>query len=71
MEVRSYVDSCDQALDTVVEPDGAWHWKNEADLAHLAALGGFTETDAAAIRAEDERVIVAKPRPTGWEDWRP
>lgn len=65
------IDSCDQALDVVVEPDGTWYWKDEDDLAQFVARGAFTEADAAAIRAEGERVIAAKPWPTGWEDWRP
>jgi hypothetical protein len=67
----SYVDSCDQALDVVVEPDGRWSWKDEEDLAKFVELGAFSDEDAAAIRAEGERVIAAKPWPTGWEDWRP
>jgi uncharacterized protein DUF402 len=65
------VDTCDQALDVVVEPDGTWSWKDEADLEKLVALGAFSDEEARAIRAEGERVIAAKPWPTGWEDWRP
>jgi hypothetical protein len=61
----------DWALDIIVEPNGAWHWKDEADFAEAQALGVFTPEEAAAVRAEGERVIAAKPWPTGWEDWRP
>ena len=38
---------------------------------NLQALGIFTRAEAAAVRAEGERVVEAKPWPTGWEDWRP
>ena len=65
------LDTCDQALDVVVDPDGTWRWKDEGDFAEAQALGVFTQDEAAAIRAEGERVIAAKPWPTGWEDWRP
>lgn len=67
----SRFDTTDQALDIVVDPDGAWAWKDEDELAALVALGAFDEALAAEIRAEGERVIAAKPWPTGWEAWRP
>jgi hypothetical protein len=65
------LETTDHALDISVDPDGTWHWKDEDDLAEAVALGVFDEAKAAAIRAEGERVIAAKPWPTGWEDWRP
>jgi predicted RNA-binding protein associated with RNAse of E/G family len=61
----------DHALDVIVDPDGTWQWKDEDDLTEAQALGVFTLEQATAIRAEGERVIAAKPWPTGWEDWRP
>lgn len=64
-------DTADWALDVLVEPDGTWHWKDEDDFAEAIALGVFDEAAAAAVRAEGERVIEARPWPTGWEDWRP
>jgi len=70
-EHKGFVDTCDQALDVVVEPDGNWRWKDEDDLVSLVQLGAYTHDEAEAVRAEGERVIAAKPWPTGWEDWRP
>ena len=70
-EHEGFVDSMDQALDVVVDPDGTWQWKDEDDLEECVALGIFTPEQAAAVRAEGERVIAARPWPTGWEDWRP
>jgi hypothetical protein len=64
-------ETTDHALDVLVDPDGTWHWKDEDDFAEARALGAFDDGKAAAIRAEGERVIAAKPWPTGWEDWRP
>jgi hypothetical protein len=64
-------DSTDWALDIVVDPDGAWQWKDEHELAEAVSLGIFDDNLAAEIRAEGERVIAARPWPTGWEDWRP
>jgi Protein of unknown function (DUF402) len=64
-------DSCDHVLDIVVEPDGTWHWKDEEELAESVELGVFSADEAAAIRAEGDRVIPMLPRllPTGWESW--
>lgn len=61
-------DSMDQALDIVVDPEGTWRWKDEDDFAEAREFGA---AEAEAIRAEGERVIAARPWPTGWEDWRP
>jgi hypothetical protein len=55
----------------IVEPDGTWRWKDEDDFAEAQALGIFTAEEAAAVWAEGEHVIAARPWPTGWEDWRP
>jgi hypothetical protein len=66
-------DSLDHVLDIVVNPDGAWHWKDEDELADAVELGLFTPAQAHEIRAEGERAIAALLRklPTGWEDWQP
>jgi Protein of unknown function (DUF402) len=71
IQTRSGFDTTDWALDIVVDPNGEWHWKDEDDFAEAQALGVFSAEEAAAVRAEGERVIAAKPWPTGWEDWRP
>ena len=64
-------DTRDHALDIVVEPDGAWRWKDEDHLEQASANGRFTREQAAEIRAEGERVLAERPWPTGWEEWRP
>jgi len=65
------VDTTDQALDIVVSPSGEWRWKDEDELDEAVELGIWTEREAAVIRAEGERVLEARPWPTGWESWRP
>jgi predicted RNA-binding protein associated with RNAse of E/G family len=62
------VDYVDDKLDLVVAPDGSVRWKDEDELEQAARLGLL---DAAAVRAEAERVVADPPWPTGWEDWRP
>ena len=64
-------DTRDHQLDVVVAPDGTWRWKDEDHLELGVRLGVFSRAEAAAIRAEGERVIAAWPFPTGWEAWRP
>jgi hypothetical protein len=64
-------DTTDWALDVWVEPDGSWRWKDEADFAEAQALGVLDANAAAAVRAEGERVVAARPWPTGLEAWRP
>lgn len=64
-------DTTDWALDVWVEPDGSWHWKDEGDFTEAQELGILDAAAAAEVRAEGERVVAAKPWPTGWEDWRP
>lgn len=71
VETPTGLETMDHALDVIVEPDGAWRWKDEDDLAEAVRLGVFTPDEAAEIRAEGERVIATRPWPTGWEDWRP
>jgi predicted RNA-binding protein associated with RNAse of E/G family len=71
VERDAAIETTDHALDVLVHPDGTWQWKDEDDWAEAITLGAFDEAKAAAIRAEGERVIAAKPWPTGWETWRP
>ena len=61
-------DTFDEKLDLIVRPDGSYDWKDEDELEHAAALG---LVDAAAVRAEADRVLEEWPFPTGWENWRP
>jgi hypothetical protein len=65
------VDAYDHLLDIWAYPDGTWEWKDEADLAESVDAGIFTAAEAAAVRAEGERVLAEWPFPTGWEEWRP
>jgi hypothetical protein len=51
--------------------DGTWRWKDEDDFAEAQRLGVFTPAETARVRAEGERVLAARPWPTGWEQWRP
>jgi Protein of unknown function (DUF402) len=71
VETASGIDTMDHALDVVVNTDGSWEWKDEDDFEEAQTLGVFAPEEAAAVRAEGERVIAARPWPTGWEDWRP
>jgi hypothetical protein len=64
-------DTTEWFLGIWVDPDGAWRWKNEGDFAEAAILGAFTDEEPAKARSFGERVIEARPWPTGSEDWRP
>ena len=64
-------DLADLFLDLFVEPDGSHRWLDENELEEAVATGLIGEADAAAARAEGERVLAEWPFPTGWEDWRP
>jgi hypothetical protein len=73
--VRVGFDTADHVLDIFVAPDGTWHWKDEDELAAAIEIGRFTPDEAAAIRAEGERVIRriearAWPFDAGYEHWR-
>jgi hypothetical protein len=67
----SHFDTTDWVLDVVVDRDGTWHWKDEDELVKAVSLDVFDEAGAAEVRREGERVIAARPWPTGWEEWRP
>ena len=66
-------DTTDHALDVTISAAGKWQWKDEDDFEEAQRLGVFSPDEAAAVRAEGERVIARLPEliPTGWEDWRP
>ena len=69
-------DTGDHILDLWVRPDRSWEWKDEDELAEVAALGFFDAREVAAIRREGERVVErvaawAPPFCDSWEDWRP
>ena len=67
----SCFDMTDLDLDITVRPDGTWEWKDEDGFVEMQELGIVDAAAAAEIRAEGERVVAARPWPTGWEDWRP
>lgn len=69
-------DSADHALDVQIAPDRSWAWKDEDEFASTQQRGVFSRAEAAAIRAEGERVIAAVeangwPFNAGWEHWKP
>lgn len=52
-------DCVDQALDIWIEPDRAWTWKDEDEFTEFTGRPGYWGAEeAAAIRAEGERVIM-------------
>ena len=60
----------------MVSRDLRWRWKDEDELAGAVRLGIYSREQAAAIRAEGERVIEAiedrrPPFDGRWEGWRP
>jgi uncharacterized protein len=63
-------DTKDHTLDIWIDSDGSWRWKDDHELEVAVEVGFFTSEQAAAFRAEGERVIAEWPFPTGWEDWR-
>lgn len=65
------IDTADQLLDLVRTRGGRWRWKDEDELGAAVAGGYLSESEAAAIHAEAERVVAADPVPTGWESWEP
>lgn len=70
------VDTVDHVLDLWVGPDRSWGWKDEDELRAAVAQGAIDAPQAAAIRAEGERVarLVERwesPFRDGWERWRP
>jgi hypothetical protein len=69
-------DTRDHTLDLWVEPDRTWSWKDEDELEVAVRVGFYSAGEAAAIRAEGERVVErieawAPPFSEGWERWQP
>lgn len=69
-------DTTDNALDIVMGTDLEWRWKDEDQVAVRVAVGLTFEEEAAAFRAEGERVIAdierrAYPFDQPWHEWRP
>lgn len=69
-------DSADYLLDVVIAPDLSWRWKDEDEFAIAQEIGIFTADQAAAIRAEGERIIADVearhwPFDGAYETWRP
>jgi hypothetical protein len=71
------VDVRDQTLDVRVSPERVWSWKDEDDFAEQTGDPLFWDADeAAAIRAEGERVIALAEHGTfpfdgTWRDFTP
>jgi Protein of unknown function (DUF402) len=62
----------DNVLDIWVQAEtGEPEWKDEDELEVALRVGRITRREAAAIRAEGERVWRERPWPTGWEEWLP
>jgi predicted RNA-binding protein associated with RNAse of E/G family len=56
-------DTMDLALDLVVEPDGAWHWKDEDEYAQCRGLGLISDVEHAAVgRAREQAVALVEAR---------
>jgi Protein of unknown function (DUF402) len=71
------VDTMDQMLDIVIEPDRKhWQWKDEDEINEAEAIGVYSHEQAAAIWEEGRRVIARmqanqSPFCDGWENWKP
>ena len=70
------IDTYDQELDIVIEPDGAWRFKDDELMEPWIERGRFTVEEVAAIRAEGARVaarLEAGERwwDESWREWRP
>ena len=69
-------ETTDHFLDIVVDANLNWHWKDQDELEEAVAVGRLTIGEAAAIRAEGERVaadIEARrwPFDGSFDGWRP
>lgn len=71
------VDTVDQDLDIVAEPDGSWAWKDEHEVAERSAYPGhYWVDDPGAVRAEGEQVVKliearVFPFDGSWCEFRP
>lgn len=66
----------DHVLDLWCERPREWKWKDEDELEDAIEVGVASESQAAEIRAEGERVarmieVWEPPFSDGWENWRP
>jgi hypothetical protein len=69
---ESTISTSDGVLDIWVPADSREPvWKDEDEFAMAIEVGRLTAVEAAALRAEGERVIAERPWPTGWESWKP
>jgi predicted RNA-binding protein associated with RNAse of E/G family len=70
-------DTCDLALDLVIDPDGARRWKDEDEYAHHLRLGLISDTEHTAVQAaREEAVALVEARgdmfaERGPQHWRP
>ena len=56
-------DTMDLALDLVVEPDGAWRWKDEDEYAQCRRLGLITDAEHVQVgRAREQAVALVEAR---------
>ena len=56
-------DTMDLALDLVVQPDGAWQWKDEDEYAQCRRLGIVTDAEHAAVtQAREQAVALVEAR---------
>ncbi|NYE35973.1 hypothetical protein F4692_001077 [Nocardioides cavernae] len=69
------VDVNDLQLDIVIDPDGAWRWKDVQDLAPSLASGRITHDELLAVLAEAAHVAELLERGdrwwAPWDDWTP
>jgi hypothetical protein len=61
-------DKLDLALDIWIPAGGAWVWKDREQFERLAQDGFFTAEQAAAVRADSERVAASLDRGERWWD---
>lgn len=70
------IETFDQALDLVVEPDGSYRWKDVEQFESMVADGLFTAAEARAIRAEADQAATELDAgrrwwDESWADWTP
>ena len=69
------VDVNDLQLDIVIEPDGAWRWKDVQDLAPSLQSGRITHDELLAVLAAAAHVAELLDRGdrwwAPWDDWSP
>lgn len=70
------LDVQDHDLDLVVQPDGTWCWKDEADVRASVHHGCWTPTKANQVRLDGWEVVrliesQSAPFNEGWQWWRP